>query len=66
MKVSPEVRTQIMAQAQGAMTLSAAFVGVVNPLFATLARVGCAQRHRRQDIVFLVHVQTVRQPDVMG
>ena len=33
-------RNQIMAQAQGAMALYAAFVGLANPLFATLAKSG--------------------------
>jgi SAM-dependent methyltransferase len=39
MSVSPELRNQIMAQAQGAMALYAAFIGVANPLFATLAKI---------------------------
>jgi SAM-dependent methyltransferase len=40
MGVSPELRNQIMAQAQGAMALYAAFVGLANPLFSTLAKSG--------------------------
>lgn len=40
MKVSPEVRNRIMAQAQGAMSLYTAFVGLANPLFSTLAKNG--------------------------
>jgi len=38
MSVSPELRNQIMAQAHGALALHAAFIGVANPLFATLAK----------------------------
>ena len=40
MNVSLEVRNHVMAQAQGAMALYAAFVGLANPLFATLAKHG--------------------------
>jgi hypothetical protein len=40
MNISPEVRNQIMVQAHGAMALYAAFVGVANPLFSTLAKSG--------------------------
>ena len=38
MSVSLEVRNQIMAQAQGAMALYTAFVGLANLLFSTLAK----------------------------
>jgi SAM-dependent methyltransferase len=40
MSVSLEVRNQVMAQAQGAMALYAAFVGLANPLFATFVKRG--------------------------
>ena len=38
MSVSPELRSQIMDQAHGAMALYTAYIGVANPLFATLAK----------------------------
>lgn len=37
MRVSSELRSQIIAQTQGAMALQVAFIGVANPLFRTLA-----------------------------
>jgi SAM-dependent methyltransferase len=42
MSISPELRNQIMAQAHGALALHAAFVGIANPLFATLAKMEIA------------------------
>ena len=38
MSVSPELRNQIMAQAQGATALYTAFIGIANPLLLTLAK----------------------------
>ncbi|MBI2267333.1 MAG: hypothetical protein HYU64_19570 [Armatimonadetes bacterium] len=35
-----EVRDQIILQAQGAMALNIAFIGISNPLFSTLAETG--------------------------
>lgn len=40
MDISLEVKNRIMAQAHGAMALYAAFVGLANPLFATLVKRG--------------------------
>lgn len=42
MSVSSELRSQIIAQAQGAMALNLAFIGISNPLFVTFAEIGDA------------------------
>lgn len=42
MSVSPELRNQIIGQAQGAMALNIAFIGISNALFAALAEMGKA------------------------
>jgi len=42
MQVDPDLKSRFRAQAQGAMSLDVAYIGVVNGLFATLERLGSA------------------------
>ena len=42
MSISQELRSQVMAQMQGAMALNVAYIGIANPIFSTLAEMGKA------------------------